>query len=170
MIISEPKNMIYIQSGEQITQIYFLFVQGLLKVYLLLLALYTVLTPVQYSAAIKQKHPITRLLTAALVSEYVAILLTSIHYGLFALNGEGIPAFNTLGDIMEIFAQVKPTSSSSNNTGKLYDIRYFGLNLVSLVIIISLNRQFYVYVYFYSRFSCCYLFYYQWAGPLRDKN
>ena len=75
--------------------------------YLLLLVLYTVLTPVQYSAAVKQKHPITRLLTSALLSEYVAILLTSIHYGLFALNGEGIPAFNTLGDIMEIFAQVK---------------------------------------------------------------
>ena len=74
--------------------------------YLLLLTLYTVLTPVQYSAAVKQKHPITRLLTAALVSEYVAILLTSIHYGLFALNGEGIFVFNTLGDIMEIFAQV----------------------------------------------------------------
>ena len=75
--------------------------------YLLLLVLYTVLTPVQYSAAVKQKHPITRLLTSALLSEYVAILLTSIHYGLFAFNGEGIPAFNTLGDIMEIFAQVK---------------------------------------------------------------
>ena len=82
------------------------FLQDLLKVYLLLLAFYTVLTPVQFSAAVKQKHPITRLLTAALTSEYVALLLTSVHYGLFALNGEGISAFNTLGDVMEIFAQV----------------------------------------------------------------
>ena len=68
--------------------------------------LYTILTPVQFSAAVKQKHPITRLLTAALISEYVAILFTSIHYGLFALNGEGIWVFNTLGDVIEIFAQV----------------------------------------------------------------
>jgi hypothetical protein len=75
-------------------------------VYLLLLALYTILTPVQFSAAVKQKHPITRLLTAALMSEYFALLLTSIHYGLFAINGEGISAFNTLGDVMEIFSQV----------------------------------------------------------------
>ena len=74
--------------------------------YLLLLTLYTVLTPVQFSAAVKQKHPITRLLTAALMSQYFALLLTSIHYGLFALNGEGISAFNTLGDVMEIFSQV----------------------------------------------------------------
>ena len=74
--------------------------------YLLLLALYTILTPVQFSAAVKQKHPITRLLTAALMSEYFALLLTSIHYGLFAINGEGISAFNTLGDVMEIFSQV----------------------------------------------------------------
>ena len=74
--------------------------------YLFLLALYTILTPVQFSAAVKQRHPITRLLTAALMSEYFALLLTSIHYGLFALNGEGIPAFNTLGDVMEIFSQV----------------------------------------------------------------
>ena len=98
---------------------------------MLLLALYTVLTPVQYSAAVKQKHPITRLLTAALVSEYIAILLTSIHYGLFALNGEGIPAFNTLGDIMEIFAQVK-TLSSSNNKRKFQYV---------IFIIVHLNRE-----------------------------
>ena len=74
--------------------------------YLFLLALYTILTPVQFSAAVKQKHPVTRLLTAALISEYFAILLTSIHYGLFAINGEGILAFNTLGDVLEIFSQV----------------------------------------------------------------
>ena len=79
----------------------------MLKVYLLLLALYTILTPLQFSAAVKQKHPIARLLTAALISEYVAILLTSFHYGLFALNGVGIKAFNALGDVMEIFAQVQ---------------------------------------------------------------
>ena len=79
----------------------------MLKVYLLLLALYTILTPLQFSAAVKQKHPIARLLTAALISEYVAILLTSFHYGLFAINGVGIKAFNALGDVMEIFAQVK---------------------------------------------------------------
>ena len=54
----------------------------------------------------KQKHPITRLLTAALISEYIGLLFTSIHYGLFAINGEGIQAFNSLGDVMEIFSQV----------------------------------------------------------------
>ena len=121
-------NLTIILNGEKSFKSILLFIQGLLKVYLLLLALYTVLTPVQYSAAIKQKHPITRLLTAALVSEYVAILLTSIHYGLFALNGEGIPAFNTLGDIMEIFAQVNSILASNNKRKLQYFTYYSGIN------------------------------------------
>ena len=83
------------------------FLQDLLKVYALLLVLYTVLVPVQFSATVKQKHPITRLLMAALFSEYVALLFTSVHYGLFALNGLGIPALEALGDVMEIFSQVR---------------------------------------------------------------
>ena len=87
--------------------------------YLLLLTLYTVLTPVQFSAAVKQKHPITRLLTAALMSQYFALLLTSIHYGLFALNGEGISAFNTLGDVMEIFSQVNTVYLNGDITSHL---------------------------------------------------
>ena len=101
----------------------------MLKVYLLLLALYTILTPLQFSAAVKQKHPIARLLTAALISEYVAILLTSFHYGLFALNGVGIKAFNALGDVMEIFAQVQyhllfsPCNNFTKQPGK-YSLNY----------------------------------------------
>ena len=88
--------------------------------YFLLLTLYTILTPVQFSAAVKQKHPITRLLTAALMSQYFALLLTSIHYGLFALNGEGISAFNTLGDVMEIFSQVNTGYLNGNIISQLF--------------------------------------------------
>ena len=116
--------------------------------YLLLLTLYTVLTPVQYSAAVKQKHPITRLLTAALVSEYVALLLTSIHYGLFALNGEGILAFNTLGDIMEIFAQVNllqtvPMSMQSHEIFSFHQFVFYPIIYWYLHILVTFHAATY---------------------------
>ena len=64
------------------------------------------MVPAQVSAAVKQKHPITRLLTVALFSEYIALIFTSIYYVLFAFNGLGVIGLNVLGDVMEIFAQV----------------------------------------------------------------
>lgn len=79
--------------------------QDLLEVYLLLLLVYTILTPLQIHAAHTQKHPITRLLAAGLTAQFLALLATSLHFGLFASNGRGVPTLATLGEILEIFSQ-----------------------------------------------------------------
>jgi hypothetical protein len=83
--------------------------QDLLEVYLLLLLVYCVLTPLQFYAVTRQKHPITRLLAAALTSQIVALLSISIHFLLFAWNGQGVPGLENFGEIVEIFSTVTKT-------------------------------------------------------------
>lgn len=77
-----------------------------MEVYLLLLFAYMVLTPLQIYASLKQQHPITRLLAAALVTQVVALLSISTHFLLFAFNGKGVPGLENFGDVVEIFSQV----------------------------------------------------------------
>lgn len=79
--------------------------QDLLEVYLVLLLVYTVLTPLQLHAAWKQQHPITRLLAADLTVQYVALIFTNLHFGLFAANGQGVEAFAVMGEVLEIISQ-----------------------------------------------------------------
>ncbi len=67
--------------------------------------MYSVLTPIQIHAAIKQKHPITRLLAAGLVAEFSALAATSLHFGIFAANGIGAPGLSVIGEILEIFSE-----------------------------------------------------------------
>ena len=73
---------------------------------MLLLLVYTILTPLQFYAVTRQKHPITRLLAAALTSQVVALLAISIHFLLFAWNGQGVPGLGNFGEVLEIFSQV----------------------------------------------------------------
>lgn len=73
--------------------------------YLILVVIYTVMAPLQFSAALRQDHPITRLLTVALCLQFLAVVFTSIHFGVFALNGFGVAPMGYIGDVLEIFAQ-----------------------------------------------------------------
>jgi Rhodopsin-like GPCR transmembrane domain len=65
-----------------------------------------ILTPLQFYAVSRQKHPISRLLAAALTTQVVALLSISTHFLLFAFNGQGVPGLENFGDVVEICSQV----------------------------------------------------------------
>ena len=68
--------------------------QDLLLVYVSLLLVYAILTPVQMYASMQQRHPISRLLAAGLSTQFIALLLINVHFSLFAANGVGIVVFH----------------------------------------------------------------------------
>ena len=79
--------------------------QDLLQVYVALLIVYTILTPLQVYAAKIQNHPIARLLAAGLSTQFVALLLINFHFCLFAANGKGVYLFKILGEVLEIISE-----------------------------------------------------------------
>ena len=79
--------------------------QDLLPVYVGLLIVYTILTPLQVYAAKIQNHPIAILLAAGLSTQFVALLLINFHFCLFAANGQGVVIFKVLGEVLEIISE-----------------------------------------------------------------
>ena len=79
--------------------------QDLFQVYLALLIVYTVLMPIQFYAAWKQEHAISQLLAAGISSQFLALLLISIHFSLYAASGSGIAFFAVLGEVLEIISE-----------------------------------------------------------------
>ena len=77
----------------------------MLQVYVALLIVYTILTPLQVYAAKIQNHPIARLLAAGLSTQFVALLLINFHFCLFAANGKGVYLFKILGEVLEIISE-----------------------------------------------------------------
>jgi GPR180/TMEM145, transmembrane domain len=47
-------------------------------------------------------HPIVKLLTAAIFSEFAAVFLGMVHYASFTSNGSGLPAIKALSDAMQV--------------------------------------------------------------------
>uniref|UniRef100_A0A1A9UF76 GPR180/TMEM145 transmembrane domain-containing protein n=1 Tax=Glossina austeni TaxID=7395 RepID=A0A1A9UF76_GLOAU len=79
--------------------------QNLLEMYLIFLLVYMVLLPMQIYAVRLQKHPVTRLFTLSLLSEFVSLALITAHLIKFAVNGVGLPNMQTSGDILDIFSR-----------------------------------------------------------------
>lgn len=79
--------------------------QDVYSFYLVLLLIFTILVPLQTYANTRQRHPITRLLTFGLATEFVALLATNVHHSIFSFNGLGIPWLATIGEIGQIFSQ-----------------------------------------------------------------
>lgn len=79
--------------------------QNLLEMYMIFLLVYMVLLPVQIYAVRLQKHPVTRLFTLSLASEFVSLAFITVHLIKFALNGVGMPNMQTAGDILDIFSR-----------------------------------------------------------------
>ena len=77
----------------------------MLQVYVLLLIVYTILTPLQVYAAKIQNHPIASLLATGLSTQFVALLLINFHFCLFAANGQGVYVFKTIGEVLEIISE-----------------------------------------------------------------
>lgn len=79
--------------------------QNLLEMYLIFLLVYLVLIPMQIYAVRLQKHPVTKLFTISLISEFVSLAFITTHLIYFAINGVGEPDVEAAGDILDIFSR-----------------------------------------------------------------
>ncbi|KAL1516951.1 hypothetical protein ABEB36_000778 [Hypothenemus hampei] len=79
--------------------------QNTLELYFVFWLCYIVLVPLQCHAVKIQKHPVTRLFTASLIFDFLALCLNLIHTLKFALNGEGFPKIQLTGDICDILSR-----------------------------------------------------------------
>lgn len=91
--------------------------QNTLELYLLFWVVYMILVPLQCHAVKIQKHPVTKLFTASLLLDFVALFLILIHTAKFALDGVGFPSLSLAGDIFDILSRV-----SSSTLKKMFHI------------------------------------------------
>lgn len=80
--------------------------QNTLELYLLFWLLYIILVPLQLHAVRVQKHPVTKLFTASLILDFIALCFILIHTVKFAIDGEGYPKLSMAGDIFDIMSRV----------------------------------------------------------------
>lgn len=80
--------------------------QNTLELYLLFFLCYIILVPLQLYAVGLQRHPVTRLFTASLLLEFIAICLILIHVVKFAFDGVGYEQLEVAGDILDIISRV----------------------------------------------------------------
>ncbi|XP_015122227.1 transmembrane protein 145 [Diachasma alloeum] len=79
--------------------------QNTVELYLLFFLCYIILVPLQLYAVRLQRHPVTRLFTASLLLEFIAICLILIHFLKFALDGVGYEQLEVAGDIFDILSR-----------------------------------------------------------------
>lgn len=79
--------------------------QNLLEMYLIFMLVYIVLLPMQIYAVRLQKHPVTRLFTLSLLSEFVSLALITAHLIRYAANGVGEPNMQAAGDVLDILSR-----------------------------------------------------------------
>jgi hypothetical protein len=80
--------------------------QNTIEFYLLFFVCYIILVPLQLYAVRLQRHPVTRLFTASLLLEFMAVCLILIHVLKFALDGIGYEQLEVAGDILDILSRV----------------------------------------------------------------
>lgn len=79
--------------------------QNLLEMYLIFMLVYIVLLPMQFYAVRLQKHPVTKLFTLSLLSEFVSLALITVHLIRYAANGVGEPKMQAAGDVLDILSR-----------------------------------------------------------------
>ncbi|XP_028134814.1 transmembrane protein 145 [Diabrotica virgifera virgifera] len=79
--------------------------QNTLELYLVFWLCYMVLVPLQCHAVKTQKHPVTRLFTASLILDFIALCLILVHTLRYALDGVGYPKLAMTGDIFDILSR-----------------------------------------------------------------
>lgn len=94
--------------------------QNTLELYFVFWCVYVILVPLQLYAVRTQKHPVTKLFTASLLLEFIAICFALIHALSFALDGIGHIELDRTGDILDIVSRVS-----------LYQNLIFIVNLVN---------------------------------------
>eukprot|EP01121_Diplochlamys_sp_Union-15-3_P016403 TRINITY_DN5567_c0_g1_i1.p1 TRINITY_DN5567_c0_g1~~TRINITY_DN5567_c0_g1_i1.p1 ORF type:complete len:451 (-),score=44.13 TRINITY_DN5567_c0_g1_i1:20-1324(-) len=83
--------------------------QELLAMYIAFFVFYAIITfihlvGVWYLRRTNSYHPIVRLLSVAIVSEFVSIIFNLIHYGIYANNGFGSPGLRGTGEILHMMS------------------------------------------------------------------
>jgi Rhodopsin-like GPCR transmembrane domain. len=81
--------------------------QDTVELYLVFFLCYLVLVPLQVYAAMRQHHPVTRLFTASLILEFLALCLILLHVLKFSLDGSGFQQLAVAGDILDILSRVR---------------------------------------------------------------
>ena len=79
--------------------------QDTVEIFLVLLACYVFLTPLQIYAVMRQKHQVPKLFTAGLVLALLAALFNITHCLKFAFDGEGVSGAAVTGGILDILSQ-----------------------------------------------------------------
>lgn len=85
-----------------------------MELYLVFFLCYLVLVPLQVYAAMRQHHPVTRLFTASLILEFLALCLILLHVLKFSLDGSGFQQLAVAGDILDILSRVRNWSMKSS--------------------------------------------------------
>ena len=99
--------------------------QNTIELYLLFFVCYIILVPLQLYAVRLQRHPVTRLFTASLLLEFVALSLILIHVMKFALDGVGYEQLEVAGDIFDILSRVRNMNYEYNIEAFLFYIEVF---------------------------------------------
>ena len=79
--------------------------QDTVEIYLVFLACYMFLTPLQVYAVMRQKHPVPKLFTVGLVFALCGVLLNVFHCLKFAFDGKGFESAAIVGGILDICSQ-----------------------------------------------------------------
>lgn len=79
--------------------------QDTVEIYLVFLACYMFLTPLQVYAVLRQKHPVPKLFTVGLVFALCGVLLNVFHCLKFAFDGKGVEIASIVGGILDISSQ-----------------------------------------------------------------
>ncbi|XP_037072234.1 integral membrane protein GPR180-like [Pollicipes pollicipes] len=81
--------------------------QDTVEVHLAFMGLYTLLAPFQLYASLQQRHSLTRLFTASLITGLAGWLLRAVHSVKMALDGVGIQPISIGGDCLNMAAQLQ---------------------------------------------------------------
>lgn len=79
--------------------------QDVVEIYAIFSVLYTVILPFWIYAYQKQIHPITKLLTVCICTEYAGVVMNVFHVLIYSFNGVGAEWLKVLGNVFGIFAE-----------------------------------------------------------------
>lgn len=75
------------------------------EIYLVFTVLYIIVIPVWIYAYRQQVHPITKLLTVCISTEFAGVVLNFLHVLIFSINGVGAEWLKDFGNLLGIFAE-----------------------------------------------------------------
>lgn len=110
--------------------------QNTLELYLLFWLCYDLLVPLQLHAARLQKHPVTKLFTASLLLDFIALCFILMHTVKFAMDGEGYPKVALAGDIFDILSRV--SNSQSNKKTYPQTVQSRNPKFLTVVIVVAI--------------------------------